>query len=387
MEQKKANLICMIVPYFDRIGGYELQALSLCKAYQRFGIKTFILTTYSSGHSHYEKKENIDIYRVPRFTEGIHAVPLYVLYLFWKLKKVPSIFHCHSISPFTEQILTINRYLKIPVLCKIATQGDIHRLQAELHRIGKRGLRRKKNYEQVTFISINSNIKQELVNFNITKNNIISIPNGVDTTRFVPISQEEKIKIKQEVGFLENEKLITFVGRFEERKRTIDLIQAWGVIEKKYPQHHLLLVGDGDERKTCENLCTRLNLQKRVTFIGLSPCVDKFLQISDLFVFPSRLEGLPNVILEAMATGLPILSTDISGINEVIEHEKTGFLVPPQNQAALIQGLHYLLLNPLQAQEYGLAARQKILSEYCFNQVAPKFFDLYESLAKVRTCQ
>lgn len=377
---KADDLICMVVPYFDRIGGYELQAFSLCKAYHSFGKRSVILTTYTPGNPYYEIRDQIPIYRVPQTLERWGGLSFYLPYFFWKFKQMPTILHCHSHSLFTEQILQVNRYLKIPVILKVATQGDIKCLQAEIL-ASKKNIHRKKNYDQVTFISINSQIKQELLEFDITENKIIHIPNGVDTVRFSPVSPQEKNKIKQELGYKEKDRLISFVGRFEERKRVIDLIYAWKKIEKSYPQHCLVLVGDGEERNFYEESCIQLNIQKRVTFMGLSSCVEKILKITDLFVFPSRLEGLPNVLLEAMATGLPILTTDIPGINELIESEKTGLLVPPQDEAALIQGLHYMLINQQRAKDFGIAARQKILSDYCFTRMVPQFFDLYRRMS------
>ena len=379
------DLICMIVPSFDRIGGYELQAFSLSKAYQHFGRKTFILTTHTPGLPHFEIKEEVEIHRLPRLVEKYRLLlPLYFSYLFKKFKKPPSLFHCHAISSFTENILQINQHLKIPAVLKVATQGDVSRLHSELLANEIQGPIRKRIYEQMTFLSINAHIQQELLDFNIRREKIFSIPNGVDTTRFSPPTPQEKIELKKELGFHLKENLITFTGRFEERKRVKDLIHAWANIEKGYPQHHLLLVGDGEERRLYEHLCFQLNISKRVTFFGLSKCVEKVLKISDLFVFPSRLEGLPNVILEAMATGLPILSTNIPGINEVIEHKKTGYLVPPQASSELIAGLHHLLQHPEQTKQLGIAAREQILSTYCFKKIAPSLFDLYTRLEFVR---
>src|SRR5689334_7629767 len=108
----KANLvqndhfICMVVPYFDRVGGYELQAFSLCKAYQQFGKQAAILTTSMRGLPYHEVREDVDIYRLPRYIEKFPALlSAYLSYLFWKIRKVPSLFHCHALSRFTEHIL------------------------------------------------------------------------------------------------------------------------------------------------------------------------------------------------------------------------------------------------------------------------------------------
>src|SRR4051812_1753318 len=95
------DLICMVVPHFDRIGGYELQALSLCKAYQQLGKRSFILTTYAPGYPRYEIREQIAIYRIPHILQKWNGLSFYFPYLFWKLKQQPSILHFHSLSLFT----------------------------------------------------------------------------------------------------------------------------------------------------------------------------------------------------------------------------------------------------------------------------------------------
>lgn len=379
-DSKDQYLVGMIVPYFDRIGGYELQAQSLCQAYHRFGKQSFILTTPTPGFPKFERREYCDIYRVPKSVQTPSTLSLYLLYLFFCLRKIPSILHCHSISPFTEQILYLNRYLKIPILLKIATEGDIEHLHQTIQYDKKNGAFRRKNYEAVNFIHLNTNIRDELLNFNINSKKIFSIPNGVDTTRFSPVSEKHQKKIKITLGFPEHRHLITFIGRLEERKRVADLINAWGKIEKHYPNHDLLIVGDGEEKESCQALCNELNIQNRVIFQEATHTVEYFLQISSLFVLPSRLEGLPNIILEAMATAVPILATNISGINEAIEHQKTGFLVSAQNIPALAEGLHYLLQSPHLAKQWGEAARQKALRSYCFNTIVPQFFELYTKL-------
>lgn len=380
LRSKDRDLVCMVVPYFDRIGGYELQAQSLCQAYHRFGKQSFILTTPTPGLPQFERREYFDIYRIPKSIQRPSTLSLYLLYLFFCLKKIPTVLHCHSISPLTEQILRLNRYLKIPALLKIATEGDIEHLQHTIQSDKKNGSFRRKNYEHVNFIHLNANIKLELLNFDINAKKIFSIPNGVDTTRFSPVSENDKKKIKTELGFSENRHLITFIGRLEERKRVIDLIDAWSKIEKHYPDHDLLIVGDGEEKESCQKLCYRLNIQNRVIFQRATNSVESFLRISSLFVLPSRLEGLPNIMLEAMATAVPILASDISGINEAIEHQKTGFLTPMQNVAALVESLHYVLQSPHLSKQWGHAARQKVLRNYCFNTIVPQFFELYTKL-------
>lgn len=386
MDQQPSS-VCMVIPWLDQIiGGCELQALSLCQAYQKLGQRTFVLTSYSKDCPSYEKRQGIDIYRIPFLAhQRCFFLRVYLNYLFnYKLKSFPSVFHFHNRSEFVERVLHINQQFRVPTFLKITTDYDILHLKKEFKSEAKSGKMRSQLYGQVDrYVSLNPNMQSEMILFGIDPSRILLLSNGVDCQRFSPISDSKKRQLKKELGFSPDQRLITFTGRFQERKRMVDLIYAWARIAPKHPQHQLVLIGDGEEKHTCERLCEYLNIAHRVTFIGTIPHVEQFLRITDLFVFPSRLEGLPNVVLEAMASELPILSTNISGIKEVIEHGKTGHLVPPLSVEALSEALEFLLLNQAYAKELGIAARKKALNTYEFGIVAARYLEAYQTLDKL----
>ncbi len=361
-----------------QVGGCELQLLSLAKALKNHGVDLIILYSRVAGSVSYKSAGELEFFEIPRMLYKPRLIPLYLSYLFrWKLKSLPLLFHCHAISYFTEQILSFAQSKKVPTMVKVATGGDVTALK---NRIGKIGFR---TYAQVDrYLSINPSIQRELEDFPIAKGKIASIPNAVDPARFFPIGEREKVSLKESLGLPRQSRFITMVARFVERKRYEDLIRAWAEIAAKYPMHMLLLVGDGEERPNCEHLAEQLNIQDRVIFAGEQRDTARYFQVTDLFAFTSRLEGLPNVVLEAMSSELPILASAIPGVEEIIVPFRNGLLFPPLDVAAIVRSLTYLLAHPEEARKMGIAARKKILEEFSFEKIAPKFCALYEELAQ-----
>ncbi len=375
--------ICMIVPSFDRVGGYERQAYSMCQAYQEMGKHPYIVTQNMGDLPTYEVREGIEIYRFyPMFNKhsGTYVRELEKLFAFDLAGQI-DIVHCHAFDFISGWAIRIASQYGIPTLVKVATEQDVINYPQEI-RIKTRGFSEAlKNLLQSTrFISLNPNIKQELVAVGALEDRILSFPNGVDTKRFHPTTQNVKKKLKKKLGLSNRPYLVTYTGRFEERKRVMDLIHAWQRIHETFPQHHLLLIGDGEEQEACQEAVHSSGLTKRVTFVGEVQNVTEYLQVTDCYVFPSRLEGMPNVILEAMACGLPIITTKIPGIVEIIDDGESGLLVPPKNVSALANALTTMLSNPEIALQYGKTARKQAVQDYSFQVLGERYFQIYQEL-------
>lgn len=165
---------------------------------------------------------------------------------------------------------------------------------------------------------------------------IFVIPNGIDLNVFEGLSKEE---LRKKFGLNKTEKIILYVGRLLHIKGLIYLIEAVKNINEK--NKRLLLVGYGDDRKHLENLVKKLKIENIVTFVGKVPNkeVFEYMVASDVLVLPSLSEGFPNVILEAMASGLPIIATKVGGIPKIVNNEVNGFLVDPKNPTQIVETL------------------------------------------------
>lgn len=197
---------------------------------------------------------------------------------------------------------------------------------------------------------------------------VLVIPNGVDLKRFAP-----------PVRRAWNPPHLLFVGRVVYQKGLDVLFEALARLRDLPWQ--LTIVGDGPYRAVLESQAEALGLRERIRFAGWqSPeRIPDFYRQANLFVFPSRDEGMPNAVLEAMASGLPVVATRIAGNEELITPE-TGRLVPKENVVALSGALGELLRDAALRQQMGEAARQRVMAHYTWEAAARRYLALIQEV-------
>lgn len=193
------------------------------------------------------------------------------------------------------------------------------------------------------------------------------IPNGVDPTRFAPadeLSREGPVRL-------------VFVGRLVRQKGLDVLLEALSRLPRD-ACYEATIIGDGPLREDLANMAGRLGLGGKVRFAGWVSRADmpQELRHGDAFVFPSRDEGMPNAVLEAMASGLAVAATRIAGNEELVEDGSTGFLVPPDDPDALAGVLARLVADRNLCWRLGTAGRDKVVREYSWRAVAEAYADL-----------
>jgi L-malate glycosyltransferase len=201
------------------------------------------------------------------------------------------------------------------------------------------------------------------------------IQNGVEYERFANTPRERQRlfpKVPLDI------KLVAVVANMHlENKGHADLIRAATDIIQKFPNTKFVLIGDGVERPKLEDMAVRMGLRDRILFLGARNDIPDLLASSDLFVLPSWAEGLPNSVLEAMASGLPIVATRVGGIPELIENEVSGLLVPPKNDQALSMTIKRLLGDEVFAKKLGMAAQERARKKFSFERLLRELEDLY----------
>ncbi len=200
------------------------------------------------------------------------------------------------------------------------------------------------------------------------------IPNGVDTDVFGPASEREG---SEGAGRPDRPVRLLFVGRVVFQKGLDVLLDALASLGAK-PAWTLDVVGDGPARPGLEERAREHGLDGRIRFLGwkTKEAMPGLYASSDVFVFPSRDEGMPNALLEAMASGLPAAATRISGSGELVRHGETGFLSPPEDADALARGLRELLGDARLRRRMGRAARILAETEYSWKSVAERYLAL-----------
>jgi glycosyltransferase involved in cell wall biosynthesis len=154
------------------------------------------------------------------------------------------------------------------------------------------------------------------------------------------------------------------VTRFERAKGVDVLLQAMALIAPQHPGCRCVIVGTGPLESELRALSEALDLSKSVIFVGYAPDVRPYLEAADIFVLPSRREGLPLAVLEAMACGLPCVVTDAGGNSEAVSHGRSGLVVKADSAAELADAITQLLRNKEERRRLGANARKRVEQEF-----------------------
>jgi glycosyltransferase involved in cell wall biosynthesis len=204
------------------------------------------------------------------------------------------------------------------------------------------------------------------------------LPNGVDVDRFTPAKERDRKELRERLG-LGNEFVAVFTGRLAPEKRLDRALHAWPAVTDVSPGAKLLIVGDGPEAARLRDLAPA-----GVRFVGSTDDVLPYLQVADVFVLTSDLEGLSCALLEAQAVGLPAVVTDVGAARRIIEHGVNGYVVDTDDEASLREHLAALARDHNAVRTMGEAARRSATSDFSLDKVVSALRDLYVEAAVAR---
>jgi glycosyltransferase involved in cell wall biosynthesis len=208
--------------------------------------------------------------------------------------------------------------------------------------------------------------------------NYAIIRSGIELDRFGH-PRVSRAETRAELGIPLNGPVVGTVTRLSPQKAPLDFVQAAGIIAQNLPEAWFVMVGDGPLRAQVEGLAAELGITDRLVLTGLRRDVPELMAAFDIFALSSLWEGLPRVLPQAMATGLPVVATAIDGNAEAVQDGLNGRLVPPSDPAALAQAVGELLGSPQLAVEMGAAGRQRAL-EFSAQQMVDDIAALYTRL-------
>jgi len=204
--------------------------------------------------------------------------------------------------------------------------------------------------------------------------------NGINVRHFHEV-QVDRVLQRDALGIPTDAKVITTISRLYKPRDFDTLLLAFQKVVAAYPDTYLLIVGDGPYRPQIQALISGLNLTSRVALSGFRRDIPQVLAVSDIFVLSTALwEGLPLTVLEAMASGLPVVVSDVGGVREVVLHQETGILVPPKDHWALYEALSELLTNRSRARAMGLRGRERARIFFGVERMVRETAALYEEL-------
>ncbi len=230
-------------------------------------------------------------------------------------------------------------------------------------------------------IAVSDFTRRELTQYyGIKENKIRVIHNGVDTNKFQPAA--DKRKVKEELGFNPDDPAIVSVGRLYARKGLFTLIESMPAVVKKFKNAKFIISGKGQSNEMAKLIAhaEQLDVKDNIIFTGYFPDkkLPKLYQAADVFAFSTFYEHHPFAVLEALSTGLPVVTTNVGGIPETITDGKNGFMCQPFNAQEFSDRILYLLEHPTEASEMGRLARKTIEQRFDWRIVVKDAMAVYE---------
>lgn len=379
--------ICMIVTSYKEPGrthtGAELQADTQLRALQALGHSITVIAKKKTKKSKfYETIDGINVYRV--WPTGFRSI--LTAFLLWKKRKQFDIVHLHGQHVFTALAAWVCKLLAIPSVMKITISKQVF-APTSIDKIFPKGyipFRKRINWlsrQSSAIITISREIATELIDCHFSPEKIQYITNGVNMSKFQPISPDEQSALRKELGLPEDKILALFCSRLIHRKGFDLIINAWPEIWKNHQDLHLVMVGDGNaEAQAHIQKLIQQTAPSAITVVGQVANSAPYMQAADIFLFPSRKEGLPNALIEAMSCGCACIASDIGGNTDLISPEKAGLLFASGNYQDFSRQLNELLTEKDKITELGRKAASYMKAHYDIKIIAAKLEQLYQNL-------
>lgn len=369
MKMNKPILIAHVIHRFQ-IGGLENGVVNLINSLpeDQFDHVIICMTDYTDFKDRLKRD-------IPCF--ALHKKPgkdFMVYYRLWKVlrKTKPDIVHTRNINTLEAMLPALFAGVHYRI------HGEHGRNMIDTDGMNKRYLMIRQFFRPLVnkYIVLSQEMKDWLLNtVKVKANKTVQIYNGVDINRFQPVQ-------KQLSGSLN----IGTVGRLQEEKDQMNLVKAFVLLNQSYPEYKdlltLSLVGDGPLKEKISDYCQQKNVTDQVNLLGAKDDVPQQLKKLDLFVLPSLCEGLSNTILEAMASGLPVIATNVGGNAELVVEGETGFIVPPADPQALAEAINRYVENPSLLLKHGAAGRKRIEDFFAIEKMVSAYAQVYAQAVK-----
>ncbi len=280
------------------------------------------------------------------------------------------ILHCHQYTPYTYGVLAS---FLLPCDVIFTEHGRFYPDVRKFKRVMINPLLEKitKRITAISSATVSALIKYE----NFSSQKIDLVYNGLEDSKY-NISASRNIK--KEFDIPEDVYIIGTVARLDPIKNQKMMFHALKSIKEKIPEIKLLVIGDGPERKSLENLVIELQLQENVVFTGFRNDVHLFYQIMDIFLLTSFSEGTAMTLIEAMASSLPCIVTDVGGNPEVVINNETGIVIPSDRHDLLTTTVCELLWDTAKIKKMGQAGRQRFEQNFTIEKMVDAYQKLYE---------
>lgn len=295
-----------------------------------------------------------------------------------------NVIHCVKAGPEAIACNLVSKVLRKPLIVKVAqdemSDREITSTQGlkRLNRLIRHKLLKSVNI----FIAISEEIENNLKTRVSQNTHIARIPNGVDTDKFHPVLEDEKKEIRTKLQIPINETVLLYVGAINKRKGIIDLLDALELYDSKHSLK-VIICGPTLENINFEERVKNISHSKniQIDYRGNVKNVQDYMKMADMFILPSYSEGLPNVLLEAGSTGLPLVATDIGGSRDIVVNNKNGYIVKTNDPIGLNDKISILSENKELRKVMGKSSREIIQNSFALNKVSEAYIKLYKELS------
>jgi len=269
----------------------------------------------------------------------------------------------------------VARLLRKPFAMKFSGSNEIRRLKNSW--VGRIQLRFVDRWAAAIMV-LNPGMIAEAAECGLRASKLLWMPNPVDLSEFCPPPRDVRAALRAKLGIPEESEVVLFVGRLAPEKELASMVRGFAGISAVRPRAVLLLVGDGPCREELQGIARELGNEGRVRFTGAVPssAVHEWVQIADVFALVSSLEGLPVSLIEAMATGLPVVVSDIPANRQLVDAGVEGVVVKTRDADAIGMAFGSLLGDGETRRRMGTAARLRIGESFSTDRVV----ELYEAL-------
>ena len=351
------------------IGGAEKQMLLLAKHLKQKGYQV------SLAYGRYSKIKEMHT-EFAQWCESIYVLPTIHKHdprHYTRLKKVLKsgnfdLIHLHLWNPGScRYAFFAAHHFGIPI---IVTEHDPFELNGLKLSIKNNCL--KKTSHTIAISSPNYKLLNEY--YKISKDQISLIHNGIETEKY--LENTEKAELPIEPGDI----VITCIAELHKRKGHQYLLDAFRKLKLEAPRLHLFLIGTGPLEYELKEKYADL---RSVHFLGWRKDIPQILKASDIFILPSLKEAFGLVVLEAMASGVIVIATNTGGTIDIIENEKTGYLIPPADSDKIIETIFKILQNPDKKRQIELNALERVQNEFTAEKMTEKTIKIYNKILNI----
>jgi glycosyltransferase involved in cell wall biosynthesis len=383
--------VCFFITRYAPIfSGQAIQLERIGRQLKKKGVEFFVVGYRFSGLAAYEEREGVKVYRISPSLPGKLGTVLVNVRSFlamFKFRRDFDILHVHSIAVGKYGAMLAARMMGKKTVFEM-TLVDSDDPEAIKRNSPAPAVEMSFFNMFDKYFAISEALAESYERMGLPADKLWRLAKGVDTERYAP--PPDKRPIRRELGLPEDKPLVVFVGAVMVRKGVDVLMEAWKKVAAEDPNAVLVVVGPdtfdevqshlNDFARDAKELVKR-ELEGRVVFTGMTDKVPDYLRASDIYVFPSRAEGMPASPLEALSCGLPVVLAPMQGIAEqVIENGVSGIIVPQDDVGALADVLLGLLSDPARAAELGKNARERALERFSVEKAAEALIGYYDKM-------